>query len=256
MTTLATGYGRVHSLDRRSQGLPGFYLRAANLGERLALDGLLRPGPGERWLDVGCGVGAWSRILAGRGAAVTGIDPSPTLVREARRRASADGLGPRCRFEVAELASLDLAERFDSVLAVKALEPIREPERLFDTVLRLRSHVKPGGRVILLEAAPSRPTSPYDAGPQEVRSLESYLQLFRDTSLRLESLRGVDPAPFRTLVEPYCAKLPRPVALLSLAALTVASLPWDLLLGRVLVGASWHKVFVLTPDDEDPCAPA
>ena len=235
-----------------SDGMPAFYRRTLDLEQRRALDAFLRPRQGERFLDVGCGEGRWSLVLGSRGASVVGVDRSPARVRKARRRAAEDGLGARCRFEVADLPSLDLGERFDSILVVNVLEGIQEPERLFEAVLRLRSHLLPQGRLILLEAAPSRPES----DPVEGRGFESYLQLFRDTSLRLVGLRGVDPARFRNLLAPYCLKLPRPLAAVSLAALTALSLPVDLLLGRLLTGASWHKVFVLTRDDEDPCAPS
>jgi len=48
----------------------------------------LGPAPGLRWLDVGCGNGAFTELLAGRCAArsVQGIDPSEEQVAFARRR--------------------------------------------------------------------------------------------------------------------------------------------------------------------------
>jgi ubiquinone/menaquinone biosynthesis C-methylase UbiE len=47
---------------------------------------------GKRVLDLGCGEGAYSRALAGRGAKVTGIDGSRRLVDAARQRAAMTGL--------------------------------------------------------------------------------------------------------------------------------------------------------------------
>src|SRR6478672_12965370 len=47
---------------------------------------------GRRVLDLGCGEGAYSRALAGRGAKVTGIDGSRRLVDAARQRAAMTGL--------------------------------------------------------------------------------------------------------------------------------------------------------------------
>lgn len=43
---------------------------------------------GKRALDVGCGEGRFSRMLAGRGADCTGIDPTELLARTARDRGS------------------------------------------------------------------------------------------------------------------------------------------------------------------------
>jgi SAM-dependent methyltransferase len=49
----------------------------------------LRPQPGERWLDLGCGAGAVAELAAGAGAQVMGIDLSPRLIDVARARAAA-----------------------------------------------------------------------------------------------------------------------------------------------------------------------
>ncbi len=48
--------------------------------------------PGARVLDVGCGFGRHSIELARKGYEVTGIDPSLTLLVEARKRAAEQGL--------------------------------------------------------------------------------------------------------------------------------------------------------------------
>ena len=46
---------------------------------------------GRQVLDAGCGTGAYSVALAQRGFAVTGIDNSPDLLREAAAKASESG---------------------------------------------------------------------------------------------------------------------------------------------------------------------
>ena len=73
-------------------GMPEFYNRAIHLEQRLALEPWLNVAAGTRVLDVGCGVGRWSRLLAARGAEVLGVDLSPTMIAQARRRAAADGV--------------------------------------------------------------------------------------------------------------------------------------------------------------------
>src|SRR5258708_6475820 len=68
-------------------GMPEFYNRAIHLEQRLALEPWLQVKAGTRVLDVGCGVGRWSRLLAARGAEVAGVDLSPTMIVQAQQRA-------------------------------------------------------------------------------------------------------------------------------------------------------------------------
>jgi 2-polyprenyl-3-methyl-5-hydroxy-6-metoxy-1,4-benzoquinol methylase len=236
-----------------SYGMPLFYNRAIDLCQRLALERWLDVRPGTAVLDVGCGIGRWSRELARRGARVTGVDLSPTMVDEARRRADEQGVGRRCRFHVADLTRLDLHERFPLVLGVTVLQHILDADAFQAAVRRLAMHLLPGGRLVLLEAAPSRRVTRCDTRVFQARDAGAYLAAFEEAGLSVTAVTGVDPAPFKTLLLPHYGRLPAPLALLALAAVTAISLPIDLLLGRLLVRASWHKVFVL---EAPPDAPA
>ncbi len=228
-----------------SYGMPGFYNRATELCQRLALRPWLKVPAGTPVLDVGCGVGRWSRLLAARGADVTGVDLSATMVAEANRRAEAEGLGARCRFRVQDLVALELGERFELVLGVTVLQHIIDPARLQQAVTRLAAHLAPEGRMVLLEVAPSRAQSRCDSPIFQARSLETYQTLFAAAGLRLETMTGVDPVSLKTWFLPYYKRLPRPLALAGLATVTALSVPVDALFGRRWVHRSWHKAFVL-----------
>lgn len=228
-----------------SYGMPAFYNRVIHSCQRLALEPWLRVRPGTSVLDVGCGVGRWSRELASRGAQVTGIDLSPTMIAQAKQRAAAQGVAERCRFLVQDLALLDTGQRFDLVLGVTVLQHILDPQALRSALRRLVAHLAPGGTLILLEAAPARATASCDSPVFRARPRGAYLQLFADCGLRVRAITGVDPAPFKVWLMPHLPRLARPVRTAALALATALSVPIDVLLGRSAVKRSWHAVFVL-----------
>ncbi|HYP78791.1 MAG TPA: methyltransferase domain-containing protein [Steroidobacteraceae bacterium] len=105
--------------------------------------GWLAPAPGLRWLDVGCGNGAFTELIAARctPAALTGVDPSEAQLAFARSRPALQG----ARFEPADAMALPLAD--DSVdLAVMPLVLffVPEPARGVAEMARV---VAPGGTV-------------------------------------------------------------------------------------------------------------
>jgi SAM-dependent methyltransferase len=71
---------------------------------------------GKRILDAGCGHGYLSRILAGRGAQLTGVEPAQPLYDYAVEREAGQRLG--IRYVQADLCRLpDLGAPFDAVVA-------------------------------------------------------------------------------------------------------------------------------------------
>ena len=228
-----------------SYGMPEFYNRAIHLEQRLALAPWLQVPPGTRVLDVGCGVGRWSRMLAARGAVVTGVDLSPTMVREAQRRATLEGLDGRCQFQVQDLSTLSVEGQFDLILGVTVLQHILDPDALRAALLAMKKHLAPAGRMVLLEAAPVAIERRCDTSVFQARQRDVYLALMRDCNLGLRTLTGVDPAPCRTLLLPYVRKLPGKLALGLLALATALSLPINALIGRRATEKTWHAVFVV-----------
>jgi ubiquinone/menaquinone biosynthesis C-methylase UbiE len=228
-----------------SYGMPEFYNRAIHLEQRLALGRWLNVKPGTRVLDVGCGVGRWSRLLAAKGAKVVGVDLSPTMIMQAQQRAAAEGVADHCRFEVQDLSQLAVGEQFDLVLAVTVLQHILDPQALRAALTAMTAHLAPGGRMVLLEAAPIDVVDRCDTTIFRARQRSVYLNLIQECNLQLLTMTGVDPAPFRTQLLPYVRRLPAKLSLGLLALATAMSLPIDALFGRIAVDRSWHAVFVL-----------
>ncbi len=239
-----------------SYGMPLFYNGYIHVTQWLALAPWLRVPPGTSVLDVGCGVGRWSRRLARAGARVTGVDLAPTMVAEARRRAAGDGVAARCRFLVADLAKLDLGIRFDRIIGVTVLQHILDSERFERAIDRLEAHLAPGGRIVLLEAAPSRHVARCNSRVFVAREAWVYEAAFARAGLQCVAVRGVDPSPFKVGFLPWYPHLPRLVALSGLALVTALSLPVDALWGRRLTGRSWHKLFVLARVGDVAARPA
>jgi SAM-dependent methyltransferase len=226
-------------------GMPGFYNRLIHLSQGLALAPWLRVSPGCRVLDVGCGVGRWSRRLAAAGARVSGIDLSPTMIAQAERRAAEEGLAARCRFRVQDLTGLDAGERFDLILSVTVLQHILDPRALRAAVQRMTAHLAPGGWLVALEAAPRRRVARCDNPIFRARPREEYLQLFAACGLHVRRVAGVDPAPFKTWLVPHLPRLAPAARTAALALATALSAPIDVPFGRWAVAHSWHALFVL-----------
>ena len=99
---------------------------------------------GRRALDAGCGEGYLARVMARRGAHVTGADISPRLIRVARDKDP----GGSIDYRVADLSRPcpDLDGRFDVVGSYLALNDVADYRGFITTVARaLRS----GGRAVL-----------------------------------------------------------------------------------------------------------
>jgi SAM-dependent methyltransferase len=226
------------------------YNRVIDWCQWLALRRWLKIAPRSTVLDVGCGVGRWSRRLAARGGWVTGVDLSPTMIAEAKRRAAQGGLSGRCRFEAQDLCDLDAGGTFDLVLGVTVLQHILDATRLRSALMRMADHLGSGGRMVLLEAAPTAHARHCDTTIFRARRRDEYLQLFAECGLHVHAMTGVDPVPLKYYLLPHLARLPRPLRVASSTAASLVSLPFDALLGRYAVDRSWHAVFVLEHDGE------
>jgi SAM-dependent methyltransferase len=98
---------------------------------------------GASVLDVGCGVGWTTLLLAESGYDALGVDLVPVNVEVARERAERWGLAERSRFEVADMERLALGARaFDAVLVFDALH---HASRQADVVAGVARHLRPGG---------------------------------------------------------------------------------------------------------------
>jgi magnesium-protoporphyrin O-methyltransferase len=107
---------------------------------------------GMTLLDAGCGTGALSVAAARRGAHVTAIDLSPTLVNLARERSPRDLGHGAIDFMVGDMLAASL-DRFDYVVAMDSLIHYRAAD-VVDVVSRL---AQPTRNAMLFTFAPRTP---------------------------------------------------------------------------------------------------
>ena len=100
-------------------------------------------------LDLGCGTGGHALPLARRGYQVWGIDRSATMIALAREKAQAAGLATGTRFEVADIATLELQRTFDAAISMFAVLSYQVSNAALLAMLRsARRHMVPGGLLV------------------------------------------------------------------------------------------------------------
>ena len=110
-----------------------------------AIIGAVAAGPGDRWLDAGCGTGELAFLAAGTGADVRGCDLAPNLVATAVRQAAERGL--EIPFEVADCEALPYDDAsFDVVTS--SVGAIFAPDHR-QVAAELARVTAPGGRLAL-----------------------------------------------------------------------------------------------------------
>lgn len=93
-------------------------------------------------LDAGCGSGRVAIELARHGVDVVGVDVTPSMIAEARRRA------PGLEWVEADLATLDLDRRFDVVVLAGNVPLFCPPPDRWDLVTACAAHVVEGGAMV------------------------------------------------------------------------------------------------------------
>jgi ubiquinone/menaquinone biosynthesis C-methylase UbiE len=96
-------------------------------------------------LDVGCGSGAFSRLLARRSERVLALDLSPRMIEIARERSRAH---PNIDFVVGDATAWAFpAARFDCIGSIATLHHLPAET----TLARMRDALKPGGTLTVLD---------------------------------------------------------------------------------------------------------
>lgn len=174
-------------------------------------------------LDAGCGEGYLSRILAERGARVTGLDISPRLIEIARSKDSSTHV----TYQVADLSQPQPTyhQRFDLIVSHFVMNDVYDYKGFINT---LSTVAKTGGRVVFSMNNPysfvvrNHITNYFDSGTaysyrgmaeQGVKvyfyqhTLQEYIDAFLEAGFQLQRLVDI-PTPQEVLDKPTDKLLP------------------------------------------------
>ena len=159
--------------------------------------------PGSRVCDIGCGYGATARVLAERGAEVTGMTISPAQFAIATSRSA----GGNPNFLLGDWLTNELpSEAFDAAYAIESSEHMSDKSMFFSQAHRV---LRPGGRLVVCAwLAAERPSVRAEQWLLEpicregrmphLGSVSDYEGLARDAGFTLESFEDLTRRVERT----------------------------------------------------------
>ncbi|QLH81885.1 class I SAM-dependent methyltransferase [Halosimplex pelagicum] len=106
--------------------------------EKEAVGEALAPVEDRKILEIACGTGRFSVMLAQQGADVVGLDISAPMLGEGRRKARQAGVDDHLEFLRGDAARLPFPDdHFDSVFAIRFFHLVDEPERYLSELARV-----------------------------------------------------------------------------------------------------------------------
>jgi SAM-dependent methyltransferase len=107
----------------------------------------LGDGPVGSALEIGCGPGTWTPLLAERAAEVTALDLSAKMLEHAREALA----GAPVSFVQGDAAGFEPGRAYDLVMSIRVLEYVPEWRAI---VRRFETLVAPGGRAVVVTKTP------------------------------------------------------------------------------------------------------
>ncbi len=133
-----SAFAEIYNAWQRLYGLEYAVLVAPRVNQRLAH----HVGRPRTLIDLACGTGTHTVLQAHGGTRVIGIDLSPAMLHQARRRAA----GRPITFLQADMRTFDTHNPVDAVTCLYAsLNHLLDPEDLTRTFTRVAAHLRPGG---------------------------------------------------------------------------------------------------------------
>ncbi len=99
----------------------------------------------ESVLDIGCGTGAFARLLAERCSRVVAIDLSPNMIKVAKQHSKEH---TNIDFQIADILQWELpVEQFEAIVSIAVVHHLP----LENLLPSLKNALKPGGKLVILD---------------------------------------------------------------------------------------------------------
>jgi ubiquinone/menaquinone biosynthesis C-methylase UbiE len=108
---------------------------------------------GMRVLEIGCGTGTLTTMMAARGAEVTGIDAAPTMLAEAKKKVAAEGLEERVTLNYMDATLIGErfpAAAFDLIVSTLVFSELSSDEQRY-VLEACQKLLAPGGRLLIAD---------------------------------------------------------------------------------------------------------
>ncbi|MEM6473002.1 MAG: class I SAM-dependent methyltransferase [Planctomycetota bacterium] len=154
------------------QGSDGDWSRRAILDP--ALEPIIAEINGKEVLDLGCGEGRYARVLKGKGALVTGVDPVPEFIQRAR------SLDAESTYEVGTAESIPFVDAsFDVLLCYLSIIDIADLTAASKEITRV---LRDGGQLIVVTISNLASTTSSwvkdGEGKKIYRTVDRYMEQF------------------------------------------------------------------------------
>lgn len=155
------------------------------------LDYVIRLDKSAKILDVGCGPGKWSMLLAKRFGSVTAVDVSPEMVLLAKENARKNGVF-NVDFHAMDVSKLNFPSGvYDFVNCITVLQHIFDDECWRMAIHEMVRVTRTGGHVLLFETAPSIAVIKRTRH-LKIRTMRRHIDEFKRAGASLVYWRAVD----------------------------------------------------------------
>lgn len=187
-------------VDQFSRQAESYARLAASLSsESLDLQALLQPDRDDLALEVCCGPGALALRLAPAVRHVSGMDITPAMLEQAKRRQASRGIS-NVDWTIGDIHDIPFEDaHFSIVMCSSAFHHLEQPRHAFSEMLRV---CRPGGRILVKDVTPAPDkVESYDA-TEKLRDPSHTHALTVDEMRALGTALPVDEISFTTSLTP------------------------------------------------------